>query len=492
MRRQVLVRAAGAVLSGPARHKGLVVFPGLSEPDSHIEGIHFLRGRDKQEIVHALGRGAAVVGIRGHGDGLDMQLGERVVLCGVLSGRGSVDDAPDCVRGHHCYRLERPLEEALAHDNLMASSAISCRLAILSSCSTIPATKHRTRPDWSLLAPMIRSPGVGSVIAPWGMSSQAFVDFDALVRAAVSGCTAGEVLAQFHESADSRSSRYSSRAVRRPALVGVPTRCHAPPRGQRVGRWDGAPHGSPGPLCSGDQSGCEGRAHLLLALIELARYARQPGNDTDAADVRASDALVRLVRRAIAERLPSRRLMRNVGIAAARFFRRGEPIWSYIDSLMYAPIEVGPRSRCEACGEDILTFRYETIVPGVGARLRTLCERCGLISDIEEETAHAVAQLKMSQDVVVFPESLHADHIVGTLRVRDWDHGSSRVYERAPLGVSCQVEGGLHRGTTTIQLLAFEDLEIIHLRMLVERPWPKPRRAQSVRTTARTRRSRTT
>ena len=100
MRAQLLTRAAGAVLRARRAASAVLVYPHLDLKSTAVGNLLVVRrGADALALRRNPLREPALLGLYGHGDGLDMELGARQVLCGAMNYREVPADypRPDCV-----------------------------------------------------------------------------------------------------------------------------------------------------------------------------------------------------------------------------------------------------------------------------------------------------------------------------------------------------------------------------------------------------------
>jgi hypothetical protein len=204
LRHQVLIRSATSRVCYPPVSRAVLIG---SQADAdgfgtEAEGLRTLVGKFSRAARRsALESRPAVLGVFGHGDGLDMQFGDDHVLC-PLAEAGLVDSpgarALDCVDGGHCYRLGRPLGEALTDERLVSPSEIQCRLAVLWTCFAIPATRSLVKPEVSLLRPVIDSPTVGAAFATWGVALQNATNLRRFVDHSLGTSTLGALMSWFY------------------------------------------------------------------------------------------------------------------------------------------------------------------------------------------------------------------------------------------------------------------------------------------------------
>jgi len=447
MRTQLLTRAAAASLPGTDELTASVIYADWGGEERRAGSLHLLGTQaGRGAFRRALSRGANVVSVNGHGDGLDMQLGTRETLCGVLGreASGAADGAPDCVAGRYCYRKHLPLDQALSSGDLIDPGLLRCRVGIFNSCFTIPARGALVAPRWSLLARWLDSPSVGAVLAPFGLSvlpPPARLD---LVQAVLIQDSVGTALERFNRSEAAASGRI------RLCLFGDPRTCVVPePAKDAEGprRKGGRRPKPPRPRAVSPGA----RADLLRRAVAEARRTA----DEDAA--RALDEAAALLQEApLPQALP----------AALRGLLQCDSIWHLFPRLASSAAREVPelQGRCAACGESARVYRFP--FEGGLARLQAQCDRCGVTSDVEEGSELLHATFSLEGGGPVLPERLRRPEVHAGLKLRPWHRKNATWKILSPPGET-RPRVVPAPGLTSAHVLALDGGELIFLRRLI-------------------------
>lgn len=161
-----------------------------------ILGPRLLVGDDVAVGLRAvLGAGADILRIRGHSDGIDMQL-PGGVLCAVAGRLPQASDSserlPACVELNLCHRLNICLADVLAAEQLILPSELKAGLVILDGCHGVVPADGEVSATWSLLLSLVRNPNVHSVLASPDYTVSTAFDRDYLLTCLMQGASIGE------------------------------------------------------------------------------------------------------------------------------------------------------------------------------------------------------------------------------------------------------------------------------------------------------------
>ena len=469
MRNQLLTRAAAACLPGTTDMDASMICADWSGTEEFIGSIHLLGAHaGAAALVSALSRGMSVISVNGHGDGLDIQLGAKETLCGIIGQNiaGLTTGIPDCVTGRYCYRSHLPLNEALSDEGgLVDPRLLRCRIGIFNSCFTIPARGALVHPQWSLLGRWLDSPSIGALIAPIGLSALSLAGSLELTEAILCEPSVGVALESFNRCKDVEAGRI------RMCLFGDPNTCV--PSKPLVHTYKGTRHGSghhrnvpcipvrsePLPV----EQRTKARSQLLLLVLG---EARRTASIPDV--VGLLDRATALIQEA---RTEDPTAICEAARAAVRGLLQGNAIWQIFNRLALPSEEVdGLKYECAACGERVRVHRLEFPVEGGLARLQGRCDRCGTTSDVEEGSPLINATFDLDGGRLVLPDNLRRPGVCLGLKLRPW-HGMEVACElllppRDALepGLTSTSVVALEPGLTSASVVALDALEIVFLR----------------------------
>lgn len=469
MREQLMICAAAAFLPGTDDTSASMIYTEWHDTQRSVSRIQLLGSKaGGPALRQALSRGASVVSISGHGDGLDMQLGEKETLCGVVG--GDLDNElglPDCVSAGYCYRTKLPLKEALQGDGLVDPRSLRTRIGIFSSCFTIPARGALVHPRWSLLAHWIDSPSVGAVLAPFGLSMLSRKGVLSLAQAVLNRSCVGDALHHFDRGEEVAAGRV------RMCLFGDPrTRVPDEPLEDTGKRARSAPPGSTtvGAFQSlGPEERFKARCELLCRALAEAKNSAP--NEEVVDRLAQANGLIQSLAKTGGPGSPEIAEAAQMAISG---LHECLPVW-HLYPYFSSPIEELPGlgSTCVACGERVRTFQRRFPAAHWPARWLGKCDRCGMTCDVEEGSPHLHTTFNMTDEQLDLPGALNRPAVQLSLTLRPWHRkksawqfpadGSARTFTVAT-------------GATSAYILALDTLEIVFLRrqLYVEGPRRAP------------------
>src|SRR6185312_9539713 len=170
LQRQVLVRAAAASLAGPLSQPRLDVWP-LVNFDTVSEGGYELVGRDAGEeaIKEAFGRGAGVLTLMTHADGVDTLITPRLTLCSMDMPAIDADmrRAPRCQITGYCHRQDMSVQDALSAGRLLPPEAFAARIFVYDVCYGILLPRGAVDAAWGTIWRLLDNPALGAIITSW-------------------------------------------------------------------------------------------------------------------------------------------------------------------------------------------------------------------------------------------------------------------------------------------------------------------------------------
>lgn len=216
---QVLSKSAGAVLNGPLQTQRIDVVDGRA-----LDG----GGRDLPlDIQDAVGRGAGILTIIAHSDGIGQRIG-GTALCSRASPSGEGDPArgPECVETGFCFRMSRPVEQVLGGGLVIAPEALAARALVDVGCHLAFVGNGAVDSTWSLLPRLVANPRIGVLLANAEISQVIpGVMRQELARVLEAGLAVGRAIVKFEGNPSIREVGY------RILLFGDPMTKATPPAG---------------------------------------------------------------------------------------------------------------------------------------------------------------------------------------------------------------------------------------------------------------------
>jgi hypothetical protein len=208
---QVLLRSAAACLVAPVEMPRIDIYP--TRPLAHLAapGREVLGGKaTASEIKHALGRGAGVVCVNTHADGVDAFLGAQLTLCSMDRIPTGADErrSPRCRETGVCHRRHVSVKEALASGDLIHPESISVRVLVLNICSGVLLADGVVDPAWGIARRLLVSPALGAIITTWGVVLTDNSAMHKLANELTEGMPVGRALARFNHSSSARRLGY--------------------------------------------------------------------------------------------------------------------------------------------------------------------------------------------------------------------------------------------------------------------------------------------
>jgi hypothetical protein len=238
LRRQVLVRAAAATLCGPLDIVQSDIFPTLSiaairGPKSEVLGAQ----ASVSERREALGRGAGVLTIMTHSDGVDAFLGTDLTLCGMdqMVNDTSLPDAPRCRLTAFCHRHEIPVSRAVNSAAVLPPEQIAARVFVWDVCFGVMPTGSAVDARWGIGVRLLDSAGIGAILTTWQIVLSSPEHASRLSHAIASGVPVGIAVARFNASRASRERHHRMCLLGDPRvrLPAAPVQQRAPTRPNR-------------------------------------------------------------------------------------------------------------------------------------------------------------------------------------------------------------------------------------------------------------------
>jgi hypothetical protein len=375
LRRQVLLRSAAAALGGPVSGPRVDFFPTIGLDVMRAGHHEVLGGRASVAARRdALTRGAGVVAVMTHCDGVDAFLGEGLAVCAMDRVPPNANErfAPRCRITGLCHRHERTMADAYDSAAILTPEAIAARVLVWDVCFGVMPIGSTVDPGWGIGARLVDSAAVGAILTTWQIVLSSPEHSARMSRDVARGVPVGRVLARFNRSQTSRERRH------RMCLLGDPR--------VRLPRRD-----SPLAQPASERTRATRRVRppassetLLLRLCMSEAAARDPGKTVSAAAQRAREAIER-VEWDTWKGAPGGGLSGPLGNAMRAevleyAYCRGKLLEAW---MPYArSLRAVARSTCTACGRPTDVIKATMRPPGVADRRISICPLCGVVEDV--------------------------------------------------------------------------------------------------------------
>ena len=173
---------------------------------------------------HAISRGASILSILTHSDGLDAKITQGVVACPLREPPlVEASRSPRCSRSGWCYRLERAVRDAESTNRLWGASDFRARLLIWSTGYGIldPAAPLDRR--WSIVHQLASNPRVGALLARW-RGSFGHGPIGEMVARIAEGWTLGAAIAEYNRAGGVRATAALWALIGDPNLIAPASR----------------------------------------------------------------------------------------------------------------------------------------------------------------------------------------------------------------------------------------------------------------------------
>lgn len=207
LRRQVLVRAAAATLCGPLNIIRSDVFPTTSIAAIRKPGFEILGSEASASERHlAVARGAGVLTIMTHCDGVDAFMGADLTLCGMEQMPNDISDseAPWCRLTGFCHRHNIPVSQVIGSATLFPPEEIAARVFVWDVCWGVMPVGSWVDPRWGIGVRLMDSAAIGAILTTWQIVMSSPEHANRLSRMIAAGVPIGVAVARFNASRESR------------------------------------------------------------------------------------------------------------------------------------------------------------------------------------------------------------------------------------------------------------------------------------------------
>jgi hypothetical protein len=382
LRLQALVRSIAARASTRAPPARVSLFPMLANPPQAEPADGILDPRAPGDIVRAaLGRGAGVLTLMSHSDGIDAGLGV-LVLCPMDRTPAHPDPRrlPRCQERGTCHRARGiPIDQMIAGPKHVAPEALAARVMLYATCWGVLPSRSFDDNAWSLGRRMLNNPRIGALISSWDAQWYDPADVLAFARQVAAGCKVGLAVNQLLTSASAR------RTGLRMCLFGDPEIRQAPERvddadSPVVHEREDRDHAR---RSAGRTAKFDGEVTAELAFLRHYVSLMAPAVSDRAL---VDNALTALARYEVAG---IRGSLAGAGDAAAERWR--EPV---LDALLWRgplavrtwlPLSRGPQisstTTCAHCQQRVIIREFVLRMPESPMRRVATCTHCGVNAD---------------------------------------------------------------------------------------------------------------
>lgn len=375
LRRQVLVRAAAAMLCGPLNAVRSDIFP--TTPIAAIRGPGFeLLGSkaSASERCQALARGAGVLTIMTHCDGVDAFMGTDLTVCSMkqIPNKISLSAAPRCRLTGFCHRHEIPVLQAVGSGAVFPPDEIAARVFVWDVCFGVMPIGSAVDAQWGIGIRLLDNAGIGAILTTWQIVLSSPETASRLGRAIASGVPVGIAVARFNASRASRAGHHRVCLLGDPRvrLPVAPVQQHPPTHPNSF---------SPRSAADAEQL----RQVSLLRLCMVDAKLRAPNSPQAAFASRALEAIEAFetaASKGVAITALHPQLGNDMRAAVLDYaLSRGKLLESWMP-FMRGFRATAPRS-CPVCDRQANALEAVMHPPGVYARRLVLCAICGVLED---------------------------------------------------------------------------------------------------------------
>jgi hypothetical protein len=409
---QVLIRSAAASLHARVGMPRIDIYPNKPLPHLAAPGREVLGGKSTaSEIIQALKRGAGVLCVNTHADGVDAFMGPHLTLCAMDRTPAGADEhrSPRCRETGACHRMHVPIQTALASGALIYPEIICARVLIWSVCTGVLLSEALVDPAWGIARRLLRSSTLGAIITTWGVVITDDSVLNRMANELTEAVPVGRALSRFNHSSNARRLGY------RMCLFGDP-------RVRVTSKEQGAAlKGNNQPLPARPSAPVNKallEIPLLRACLTLGR--RSENEAGPASESAVTDEVLASINSY--ERMawlgapveekpdsPGPVMRRSITNYLLRKRGRFNDDWTHLVANLRADAKP---SACFGCGRRTNTLLASLRIPGVARRRLIICPVCGVIADCPE---HARMTLEL--------EANNAVRLGGELPSEHWTAG---------------------------------------------------------------------
>jgi hypothetical protein len=373
--RQVLVRSAAAALCGPLTVTCTEIFPTMPALGFRDAGTEVLGSETSAlERRQALSRGAGVLTISTHSDGIDAFMGTDLTICArnrVMEGIG-LSAAPRCRLTDFCHRHETSVAHAIQTAALFPVDQIAARVFVWDVCFGVMPAGSVVDPRWGIGARLLESPRIGAILTTWQIVLSSPDHAQRISRLIASGVPVGVAVKRFNASHEAQAHNYRMCILGDPRVMLPRVQVSRLPK-LRPNRVRHLPNSRPDDI----------RQLSLLRLCMLdAKGTASTGPRTSIAShaLEAIDAFEVTAAKGpplSAQLLEAENEMR---ISVLRYvFSRGKIFENWLPFARH--LRASPLSRCPVCERKAHTLHAVMHPSGVTARRLAICPICGVLED---------------------------------------------------------------------------------------------------------------
>lgn len=215
---QVLVRAACSHLAYAKGSMASLLLPTLQLENDALNlpvSVHD-KLTSHEEIRSVCSKGAELLAILTHSDGIDAKLSRNLSLCAIHKMKDHVLPKPYCAETGQCFRHGKPLVEVSKGGQIVEPEFLRARILLFASCNTIVDYRSNVSPHYGFMSSVMSTGHVGLGLASWSLVTPNIATLLPLIKRLLSGATVGQAVSEFNKT------RASNEAALKFCILGDP------------------------------------------------------------------------------------------------------------------------------------------------------------------------------------------------------------------------------------------------------------------------------
>jgi hypothetical protein len=375
----VLVRAAAATFCGPLNLIRIDVFPTTSIAAIRKPGFEVLGSEaSASERRQAFARGAGVLTIMTHCDGVDAFMGADLTLCAMeqMPNDISVSEEPWCRLTGFCHRHNLPVSQVSGSAMVFPPEEIAARVFVWDVCFGVMPIGSLVDPRWGIGVRLMDSAAIGAILTTWQIVMSSPEHASRLSRLIAAGVPAGVAVARFNASRASRARHHRMCLLGDPRvqLPVVPVQQPPPARPKRS-------HIRQAPENEQIRQVALLRLSMADAKLRASHSPRAMFASKALQAVEAVEAFETAVLKGVPIAALHPQLGNNMRSAVLDYaLSRGKLFENWMP-FMRISRAMAPRP-CPVCNRKADTLEAIMRPPGVYARRLVICAICGVVEDV--------------------------------------------------------------------------------------------------------------
>lgn len=208
--KQCIIRAAATFLNNfVISGNSIELYPTSSLSEKQVLGRTIFGGQaDSSRVRKALRRGAELITVLSHGDGVDALLHPKLVLCSMRDPikTSNPKKSPYCLETGFCFRHNKNVADVINTNRLLSPKEIRARILNLCVCHGVLCPDGEIDPQWGYLHQFLESNTLGALVTSWSVISASPKMLKPFFDSIYGGKTVGYSTAQLNNSALAKES----------------------------------------------------------------------------------------------------------------------------------------------------------------------------------------------------------------------------------------------------------------------------------------------